>query len=346
MGPRDEALWLFGENAGVPGPPGPPEPWSEQWVDERYPGPYGEAALVKDVAGAYPYEIEAQRAEQERLANQPGPMEQYLTSYDQRTDDIVSKMEEADRSNMLLQMGSAILGAGIGNYTGAMGGAMDTMAQYNQRPAEFESFRAQRDTGRLDDLYKMAQARRSAQGPQLPAKMQMQLALAESEEDVRRIFDMAGPEFKYEGWGGGAPGGIRYDSESGMAWMPGMDEEVNINTPEGNALWTEEMRKAGAQTSGRMKEARKQLSDEAEWNRMVSRLGEDGALLLGATPPEDREKVFAASLAAIYAEAGESMPESLNVREEWARIMEAAEADPEGVGAEVDRVLRRTWGQK
>ena len=343
MGPRDEALWLFGENAGVPGPPGPPEPWSEQWVDERYPGPYGEAALIKDVAGAYPYEIEAQRAEQERLANQPGPMEQYLTSYDQRTNDIVSKMEEADRSNMLLQMGSAILGAGIGNYTGAMGGAMDTMAQYNQRPAEFESFRAQRDTGKLDDLYKMAQARKSAQGPQLPAKLQMQLAMAESQEDIDRIMGMAPEGFKYQSWGGGSMGGYRYDAESGEAWLPGMDEPININTPEGNALWTQEMRKAGATSPARMKAAATRLSDQEEYDRMVGYYGEAGATLFGATEPADRDAVYAASVAAVYADAGQPMPESLDVREEWRRIVEAAERGNHE--AELSATLQRHMGQ-
>ena len=342
MSQQDQALWEYGENQ-MPVPPPPAEPWSEQWVDERYPGPYGEAALVKDVVGSYPHEIEAQRAEQERIANQPGPMEQYLSAYDTRTNDIVSQMEASDKRNRLLQMASGVLNSDVGDYTGAMGSVFDVQAQYNQRPAEMEAFRAQRDTGKLDDLYKMAQARKSAQGPQLPAKLQMQLAMAESQEDIDRIMGMAPEGFKYQPWGGGSMGGYRYDAESGEAWLPSMDEPININTPEGNALWTHEMIKAGATSPARMKAAATRLSEQEEWDRMVGYYGEAGATLFGATEPADRDSVYRASVAAVYADAGQPMPESLDVREEWRRIVEAAEGGNHE--AELSATLQRHMGQ-
>jgi hypothetical protein len=274
----------------------------------------------------------------------PGPMEQYLNSYDERTNAIVDKMQQADQANKLLEMGAGVFDAGIGNYTGAMGNVFKTQANYNTKPGAYEAFRGERDSGKLDDLYKIAQARKATQGnqPQLSAKDQLAMQFMDSPEEFRAYLGV-GPQFKQKQFADGT-GAFFMDDATGEFYIPTRPDEVfNMNTPEGRKAYADAEAVAISMQPERLRAAEKHVSAQGAWDTLVQYMGEDAAALLGSKPA-DQQRIMQMALANVYAAQGEQMPPGISAEEAWNTIL----ADPGLTDADrqmIGEIVRRSVGQ-
>ena len=274
----------------------------------------------------------------------PGPMEQYLNSYDERTNAIVEKMQQADQANKLLEMGAGVFDAGIGNYTGAMGNVFKTQANYNTKPGAYEAFRGERDSGKLDDLYKIAQARKATQGnqPQLSAKDQLAMQFMDSPEEFRAYLGV-GPQFKQKQFADGT-GAFFMDDATGEFYIPTRPDEVfNMNTPDGRKAYAEAEAVAISMQPDRLKAAEKSETARGAWDTLVKYMGEEAASLLGSKPA-DQERIMQLALANVYAMQQMPMPDNIDVEMAWQTILN----DPKLTDADKQQIaemVRRSVGQ-
>jgi hypothetical protein len=226
------------------------------------------------------------------------PMSMYTDAYDQRTEEVVSRLQDADRRDRFLEMGAGVFDAGIGNYTGAMGNVFKTQADYNRRPAAYEEYRSQRDTGKVDELYKLMQARKAAMG-EPPTKFEAAMAMAETPEKRAQVLGL-GPNWKYVPFGDGI-GGFWQDSGTTMVkdWE---GRDYDISTPGGMAAFKEQEAIAQARSPQAQKAAGEYLSQQQKYEAFTKLFGDNQqiAALLGESPPVDQERIMRKALETVY----------------------------------------------
>ena len=238
------------------------------------------------------------------------PMSILLSAYDQRTDDMISKSQEADKRNKWLEMAAGVLGSAPGDYTGAMANAFGVQADYNRRDAGYEGMRAERDSGKIDDLYKIMQTRKAAMGPQgAPMSEKDQWATAGmSPEEIQR-WAQDYPGFKPRQFGDGI--GNYLMDEQGNVTFDGDPTVYNLNTPEGQAKYAEADRVAQSRTAANKKQAGADIQADRKYRVWSNIVGDDPVILgiLDIYPSANHEAVMRRAYENVVAElaAGEDV---------------------------------------
>ena len=98
------------------------------------------------------------------LGPAPSPMQEWMTDYNQQTDDYVKKQQDAAKGAMWIQMGQSLL-ANIGDPAIALAGMGQAALEYGANEPAMEQYRQGREGERLDSLYKMERIRSSQADP-------------------------------------------------------------------------------------------------------------------------------------------------------------------------------------
>ena len=238
------------------------------------------------------------------------PMGALLGAYDERTDSMIGLSQEADRSNKWLEMAAGVLGTEPGDYTGAMANVFGVQADYNRRPAGYEGMRAERDSGKIDDLYKIMQTRKAAMGPQgAPMSEKDQWATAGMSPQEIQDWAQGYPGYKYKPFGDGIGGWL--EDEQGNMRFHGDEGEYNINTPEGQARLLKADTIAQSRTAASKKQAGADIQQDRKYEVWSGIVGDDPTILgiLDIYPSASHEAVMRRAYENVVAElaAGEGV---------------------------------------